>query len=42
MADVRRELIKEEEEDLLRGTMPLHVTSASQFLSIGLELQEQQ
>lgn len=42
VADVRRELNKEEAEELSRGELPLHQTSASQFLQTGLDLEEQQ
>ncbi|KLO05066.1 hypothetical protein SCHPADRAFT_794115, partial [Schizopora paradoxa] len=42
MIEVRRQLNSEEAEELSRGVMPLHATSASQFLVVGLELEDQQ
>ncbi|KAH8103711.1 hypothetical protein DFH11DRAFT_1768670 [Phellopilus nigrolimitatus] len=39
---VRRELIAEENAETMNGTMPLHATSASQMLTVGFELEEQQ
>lgn len=42
LADVKRELNKEEDEELKNGVLPLHQMSAAQFLATGLELEEQQ
>ncbi|KLO04000.1 hypothetical protein SCHPADRAFT_948091 [Schizopora paradoxa] len=42
MADVRRDLIAEEERDVREGQVPVHSTSASQFLVHGLNLEDQQ
>lgn len=42
LADVKRELNKEEDEELRRGVLPLHQMSAALFLVTGLELEEQQ
>lgn len=42
LADVKRELNKEEDEELTKGVLPLHQISASLFLATGLELEEQQ
>ncbi|KAI0064330.1 hypothetical protein BV25DRAFT_1790798, partial [Artomyces pyxidatus] len=41
-ADVRLELAQEEAEEAARGAMSLHEMSASVFLGVGLELEEQQ
>lgn len=42
LADVRRELNAAEDAEMSSGVMPLHATTASQFLLVGLELEEQQ
>jgi hypothetical protein len=42
MTDVKLELAKEEEADAGRGIIRSHETSASTFLTVGLELEEQQ
>ncbi|KAH8105040.1 hypothetical protein DFH11DRAFT_1518992 [Phellopilus nigrolimitatus] len=42
IVDIRRELIAEENEEISNGVMPLHSTSASQLLTVGFELEEQQ
>ena len=39
---MRRELNKEEDAEVNAGILPLHQTSASQFLATGLEIEEQQ
>ncbi|KAI0055824.1 hypothetical protein BV25DRAFT_1815103, partial [Artomyces pyxidatus] len=41
-ADVRLELAQEEAEEAARGQLSLHEMSASVFLNVGLELEEQQ
>ena len=40
--DVRLELIQEEAHETAYGVLPPHKISASSFLTIGLELEEQQ
>lgn len=42
LADVKLELAKEEAADATRGIIRSHDTSASTFLTVGLELEEQQ
>ena len=42
MTDVRLELAKEKNEDIVRGAESLHEVSAGKWLAIGLELEEQQ
>lgn len=42
LADVKRELNKEEDEEMKNGVLPLHQMSSVQFLTIGLEIEEQQ
>lgn len=42
MADVKLELNLEELSDAKRGVLPLHDVSPNTFLSVGLELEEQQ
>ena len=39
---MRRELNAEEEKEISQGILPLHQTSATQFLVTGLEIEEQQ
>lgn len=42
LADVKRELNKEEDEEMKNGVLPLHQVSSVQFLTTGLEIEEQQ
>jgi hypothetical protein len=42
LADVRLELAAEEADEVARGIVSLHEMSASVFLSVGLDLEEQQ
>ena len=42
MTDVKLELAKEEEADAGRGVIRSHEVSAGTFLTVGLELEEQQ
>ncbi|KAI0054927.1 hypothetical protein BV25DRAFT_1922257 [Artomyces pyxidatus] len=42
LADVRLELAQQEAEEVKRGVVSLHETSASVFLSTGLDLEDQQ
>jgi len=42
MADVKLELVKEEAADAAWGIIHLHDTSASIFITVGLDLEEQQ
>jgi hypothetical protein len=42
LADVKLELAKEEAADATRGIIRSHETSASTFLTVELELEEQQ
>lgn len=42
IADVRREMIAEEAEEVSRGVVPLHEISASKYLVTGLQLEDQQ
>jgi hypothetical protein len=42
MTDVKLELAKEEEADARCGVIRSHETSAGAFLTVGLELEEQQ
>lgn len=42
MADVKLELAQEEAAAAARGIIRSHQTSASTFLTVGLELEEQQ
>ncbi|KAJ7917013.1 hypothetical protein B0H13DRAFT_2231523 [Mycena leptocephala] len=41
-ADIRLQLRKEEEQDANNGSMPLHGTSATAFLTAGLQMEESQ
>lgn len=42
MKDVQEELGREEAEEIRRGVISLHETTASVFISIGMDLEEQQ
>ena len=42
LADVRLALANEEAQETVCGVLPLHETSASMFLSTGLDIEEQQ
>jgi len=42
MADVKLELAKEEAADIESGRQTLHDVSASRWLAMGLDLEEQQ
>lgn len=42
MADVKLELAREEEADARRGAQNAHEVTASRFLAMGLDLEEQQ
>lgn len=42
LADVRRELIAEEDAELARGTIPVHSVSESKFLLSGLQHEDTQ
>lgn len=42
LKDVQLELANEEAEELSRGVMSLHETTASMFLATGIDLEEQQ
>ncbi|KAF7324862.1 CxC2 domain-containing protein [Mycena kentingensis (nom. inval.)] len=41
-AEVRKEMEQEEQEDAERGDLPLHSVGPSEFMALGLEIEEQQ
>ena len=42
MKEIRLRLAKEDQEDISMGKMPLHEVSANEFLTVGIDLEDQQ